>query len=317
MPHINADRVREITTSTGTGAIAVSGVPDATFQSFDDVLGIGDTIYYEINQLEEGLDEWEVGLATYSGLNTLTRTTVYDSSNGGLAVNVSAGEKEVLGVFPAQALQDLQDAAAGTEREILTADRIYYIRTDGSDSNDGLANTAGGAWASLTHAWKHICSTVDLAGHGVTVQIADGTYSGGFSTYGDVTGPDSAYGAAYVPVGGGKVMFKGNTSTPANVVIQAAPASAYAGFWLAHSIDTNLTLWGMTITGDFPVYLSGGSVLFLSLASVVFSGGSSGTACFIGSGSYNVYLSACQISGNYRALVEAVAYGFCSVYNQV
>lgn len=90
-----------------------------------------------------------------------------------------------------------------TPREVLTANRTYYVDTSGSDSNDGLSSGAG-AFATLQKAWD-VISSLDLSIYSVTVQVADGSYSG-FTI-------DKA------PVGGTRVTFEGNTSTPTNVVL--------------------------------------------------------------------------------------------------
>ena len=93
MAFITADRVLDSSTSIGTGAFVVSGTPAAGYQTFSSVMSIGDTCYYSIQG--QTTSEWEVGLGTYSSANTLTRTTVYSSSNSGSAVTFSAGTKNV------------------------------------------------------------------------------------------------------------------------------------------------------------------------------------------------------------------------------
>ena len=62
------------------------------------------------------------------------------------------------------------------QREALTANRTYYVRTDGSNSNDGLTNSSGGAFLTIQKAID-TAATLDLNGHTITVQVGDGTYS--------------------------------------------------------------------------------------------------------------------------------------------
>ena len=80
------DRVKETTTSTGTGAITLGGAA-GPFQAFS-VLGNGNTTYYAI--VGQVSTEWEVGIGTYttSG-NTLSRDTILSSSNSNTLVNLS------------------------------------------------------------------------------------------------------------------------------------------------------------------------------------------------------------------------------------
>ena len=66
--------------------------------------------------------------------------------------------------------------ASGGARELLTANRTYYVRTDGSDSNNGLANTSGGAFLTIQKAID-TAAALDLSVYNVTIQIADGTYT--------------------------------------------------------------------------------------------------------------------------------------------
>ena len=82
MAFILKDRVKETTTTTGTGAYSLGG-SSSTFDAFQTVMSNADTTYYSIAQQAAGVDEWEVGLGTYnSSGNTLSRTTVLAGSNG-------------------------------------------------------------------------------------------------------------------------------------------------------------------------------------------------------------------------------------------
>lgn len=99
------------------------------------------------------------------------------------------------------------DVAWVADRELLTANRTYYVRTDGSDSNNGLANVAGGAFLTIQKAMD-VAKGLDFNGFTVTVQVADGTYTG----------------AVTVPVmtgqaGTSNLVIQGNAGTPANVVV--------------------------------------------------------------------------------------------------
>jgi len=102
------DRVKETTTTTGTGAISLGGAV-ANFQAFSAVLSDTDTTYYAIIDVTNS--DYEIGLGTYSsGGNTLARTTILESSNGGSAVSFGAGSKNVFIAYPAEKSVYLDDS---------------------------------------------------------------------------------------------------------------------------------------------------------------------------------------------------------------
>lgn len=89
-------------------------------------------------------------------------------------------------------------------REVLTANRTYYVRTDGSDSNNGLSDTSGGAFLTIQKAIDVVAS-LDISIYNVTIQLGDGTYN-------ETVILKSFSGA-------GKITIKGNETTPANVIL--------------------------------------------------------------------------------------------------
>ena len=93
------ERVKETTTTTGTGASSLGGASDG-FETFAAGIGNSNTTYYAI--FHATADEFEVGLGTLDGDSSdLTRTTVYASSNSDSAVSFSAGTKTVFCTMPA------------------------------------------------------------------------------------------------------------------------------------------------------------------------------------------------------------------------
>lgn len=115
MALVVADRVKEVTTTTGTGAISLGGA-QTNFVTFSSALSDGDTTYYAI--VDNNNIDYEVGLGTYtSSGNTLARTTILDSSNGGSAVNLGSGQKDVFITYPAdKSLKlDANDKIAGDQ----------------------------------------------------------------------------------------------------------------------------------------------------------------------------------------------------------
>ena len=93
------DRVKETSTTTGTGAMALGGAVTG-FETFGAGIGNSNTTYYCI--FNQGTTEFEVGLGTLDGTSAnLTRTTVISSSNSDSAVDFSAGTKDVFCTLPA------------------------------------------------------------------------------------------------------------------------------------------------------------------------------------------------------------------------
>jgi len=95
------DRVKETSTTTGTGTIDLAGA-ETGYESFVSGVGTGNTTYYAIEL--NSANEWEVGIGTVTDAapDTLSRDTIISSSNSDAAVNFSAGTKNVFCTLPAK-----------------------------------------------------------------------------------------------------------------------------------------------------------------------------------------------------------------------
>ena len=100
MAFVLNDRVKETTTSTGTGTINLAGAAD-TFETFVAGIGTTNTCFYCISH--QTANEFEVGIGTVTDASpdTLSRDTIISSSNSDSAVNLSAGTKDVFCTYPA------------------------------------------------------------------------------------------------------------------------------------------------------------------------------------------------------------------------
>jgi len=108
-----ADRVKESTTSTGTGTINLGGTSNG-FQTFVAGIGDGNTTYYAISHQTAAEFEVGIGTVTDAGTDTLSRDTIISSSNGGSAVDFSAGDKDVIATLPSSKSYVLNNAGDTT-----------------------------------------------------------------------------------------------------------------------------------------------------------------------------------------------------------
>lgn len=126
-----------------------------------------------------------------------------------------------------------------SSREVLAANRTYYVRTDGNDANTGLANDAAHAFLTPQHA-INVATALDLSIYSVEIDVADGTYAQVLTI--------KSY------LGAGPITIKGNTTTPSNCILSASNgvwASEVSGLWIVKGFKT---------TGSgINVYASGGN----------------------------------------------------------
>jgi hypothetical protein len=112
MAFVINDRVKETTTTTGTGTISLGGAVTG-FETFGTGIGNSNTTYYAVTL--PGTAEFEVGLGTLSSdSSTIARTTIISSSNSDSAVDFSAGTKTIFCTIPASKSVLLSDVGAST-----------------------------------------------------------------------------------------------------------------------------------------------------------------------------------------------------------
>ena len=94
------DRVKETSTTTGTGTFDLAGA-EIGFESFVSGVGDGNQTYYAISN--DGTAQFEVGIGTVTDAtpDTLSRDTIISSSNSDALVDFSAGTKTVFCTLPA------------------------------------------------------------------------------------------------------------------------------------------------------------------------------------------------------------------------
>jgi hypothetical protein len=213
MALVIADRVRETSTTTGTGTLTLDGAVTG-FRTFGSAIGDGNTCYYTITL---GAD-WEVGLGTV-GTGTLARTTVLKSSNSNNAVNFGAGAKDVFVTYAADVAAITSAAQTFTAAQAFRASNA--IRSEAASTQDAIviAGRAGGTSsyaATLTPATLSANRTVTVPDETFTIGYrnipAVGTKTGSYTlAVGDV--------GKYVQLGsGGSITIPDATFAEGDVI---------------------------------------------------------------------------------------------------
>jgi hypothetical protein len=269
MSLIVADRIQETTNTTGTGAYTLGGAV-AGFQTFASVASDTDTVYYAIS---DNVD-FEVGLGTYaSGGGTITRTTVFSSSNSGSAVNWGIGTKNIFLTYPADKAV-LEDASnnvtvgnnlivGGTVDGVDIAARDAVLTTTTNTANAALPK-AGGTMtgnlvlnadptAALQSATKQYVDNIAAAGihyhqacRAETTANLNATYNNGSSGVG-ATLTNAGTQAALV--------LDGVTLVAADrVMVQDQTNAAHNGIYTVTTVGSGSTNWVLTRATDADSY---------------------------------------------------------------
>jgi hypothetical protein len=176
MPLVIRDRVKETTTTAGTGTITLAGAVSG-FQGFS-AIGNGNSTYYVIADPATG--DWEVGIGTYTASGTtLSRTTVLSSSNSGSLVPFAANIKDVFVSYPSsravyqneagtQTVQSAFDAITATSIALTTG----TITTPPTNNTDIVNKQYADAIASGIHFHEAV-------GYATTTALPAATYNNG------------------------------------------------------------------------------------------------------------------------------------------
>lgn len=175
-------------------------------------------------------------------------------------------------------------------REKLLAARTYYVRTDGSDSNTGLANTSGGAFLTIQKA-VDMAAGLDLGIYDVTIFVGTGTWT--------------AATTLKTLVGAGKVLIRGINADMTSTVVSTTGSpciscgDGFSGVYHLQYMRLTKTGAGATISGAG----GGGVVLWDNLD---FGPNTSDTHVVAGGGQFMKAMGPYTISGG--ALAHLGAY---------
>ena len=159
------DRVKETTTTTGTGTYTLAGA-EVGFQSFS-AIGDGNTTYYSVTNTA---GNWEVGIGTYTASGTtLARTTILSSSNSNNAVNWIAGEKLIFVTQPSSKASYL-DASGNLNLSGGTVDG-RDVATDGVTADNALPKAGGQMTGNITMSGSQTVDGRDLSADGTKIDF--------------------------------------------------------------------------------------------------------------------------------------------------
>jgi len=255
MALIVADRIQETTNSTGTGAYTLGGVV-AGFRTFASVASNTDTVYYSITDNVN----FEVGLGTYaSSGGTITRTSVFTSSNSNNAVNWGVGTKNIFLTYPADkaVIEDASNNVTIGNNLIVggTVDGvdIQTLLSRGGGTMTGNLILNANPTAALQSATKQYVDTIAAAGihyhepcRVETTANLNATYSNGSSGVG-ATLTNAATQAALVLDGV-------SVATNNRVMVQDQTNKAHNGVYKVTTVGSGSANWVLTRATDADSY---------------------------------------------------------------
>ena len=272
MALVLTDRVLETCTSPGTGSVTLHWSYCKWVSSIFCTLVTAIHTYYTI--ADQSGSNWEVGIGTYatSG-NTLTRTTIFSSSNAGSLTNFNSGTQNVFVTYPSEEAiynngtsivgptgSSVAVANGGTGATTLTANGVIYgngtgavgVTAVGSTGQVLVGNTgAAPSWATVSSS---LVSSFSAGTTGLTPSTATTgavTLAGTLGVANGGTGNTSGQAAsvANALTAGTSISFSSGTTYNGSAAItinNSAPMVYPSGSGIP--IVSSGTSWGTTVT---------------------------------------------------------------------
>jgi len=261
-----ADRVQEVSSTTGTGTFLLTGAVTG-YQSFA-VIGNTNTTYYTI--ADQSGTNWEVGIGTYYSSNvSLARTTILSSSNANAVVNFGAGTKSVFVTYPAERaiyadssnITTVTNLVSGnvsitggtvsginvsSSNVIITGGTINSVTENSGTYNNAtitggtLNNVVIGGTTAANGTFTNVTAQKYVATGNIAVSTAAGAYSYGTLNYSD-TGILASYANTantYVQIVAQNISNGTNAAT--DFVVVNDTGTAYADFGITSSKYTGV-----------------------------------------------------------------------------
>ena len=252
MAYVVADRVKETTTTTGTGNITLAGAATG-FKTFSSTIGVGNTTTYVITDATGS--QWEVGLGTLSGSSTLVRTTVFSNSAGTTSqINFSAGTKNVfvsmsaapsngnvaLGTSLGFSPNTLQYTTVLGFNASVSSDGATAVGQYSSASNGNATAVGGGASAGGQNSVAvgessnasgpgavAIGSTTGASGYQAVAAGDDASASGDYAV---VLGQSASTSASYgIAIGGTATAYQDTGGSPTPGIVVGGQSTSWGG----------------------------------------------------------------------------------------
>ncbi len=260
MAFVLQDRVKETTSTVGTGTFTLGGTSTG-FVPFS-VIGNGNETYY--TAVDNATGEWEVGIGTYN-VGTLTRDTVLASSSSGSKVPFAAGSKDVFVAYPAEKAVTLDTAQTLSNKTLANANLgtpTAVVLTNGTglplttgvtgtlpvgNGGTGATTLTGYVKASGTSAFTAVASIPagDISGLGsMATQNANNVAITGGAINGTPIGGATASTAEFTSVTAGSIAA---TSISSDVAILST--ASVGGLTVTSASVDAINVLGGTING--------------------------------------------------------------------